>query len=105
MRSVNNLVELADGRELVGPQEAHADFGAEIVFSPDRGARQAAEHGDLTDVRERVGNRALEEPRGRRSQREAGAEIGVQCLEGGVETPNFLFSGKRLRIVPSLVPL
>ena len=39
---------------------ASDDFGPEIVFAEDWGTREAAEHGDLADMIEGVGNRALE---------------------------------------------
>ena len=55
------LLKFAAGGGLLEADVAGGDFGFEIVFALHRGAGESAEHGDLADVRQRVGNGALEE--------------------------------------------
>jgi hypothetical protein len=56
------LVELASRRRLFGADAADYDVGAKVVLSPHRRAGQGAACGGLPDVRERIGDRALEKP-------------------------------------------
>jgi hypothetical protein len=56
---------------LLQPDAAGSDIGAEIIFAANRCARQAAQHGDLSDVRECIRNRPLKKLFGRGSQRES----------------------------------
>jgi len=46
---------------LFGADAASGDVRSEIVFAHDGGAAEAAEHGDLADVIESVGDGALKE--------------------------------------------
>ena len=57
----NCLVEFATRGGLVRAYTSGSDGGFVIVFALDWAAGQAAEHGELTDVRERVGYWTLEE--------------------------------------------
>ena len=52
-------IEFADGRSLLQPDVAGSALGAEIIFPANRSARQAAQHGDLSDVRECIRDRPL----------------------------------------------
>src|SRR5215472_5548122 len=56
-----SLVEFAAGNGLFGADTASDDVGFEIVFAQNGGAGQAAQHCNLSDVTERVGDGALEE--------------------------------------------
>jgi hypothetical protein len=64
-------IEFADGRSVLQPDAAGSDIGAEIIFAANRCTRQAAQHGDLSDVRECIRNRPLKKLFGRGSQRES----------------------------------
>ena len=46
---------------MFGADAASGDVRSEIIFAPDGGAAEAAEHGDLADVIEGIGDGALKE--------------------------------------------
>ena len=62
-------VEFDLRRCLVRADAAGRDLGDEVVFAADRCAGQQAERGKLADVREGVGQRALEQLLGRAAER------------------------------------
>src|SRR5436309_694836 len=53
-------VELTTRRRLLRSEAAGHDVGAVVVLAAYRGAGGTAQHRELADVSERVGNRALE---------------------------------------------
>ena len=55
------LFKFAARSGLVEADAARGDFGLEIIFAEDGRTSQTAQHGDLADVIEGVGDRALEE--------------------------------------------
>ena len=77
------------------------NLGDKKVFSAGGAAGEAAQHGQLAHMGERIGYRPLEELLDRRMQRLIGGEIGVKCLERVKETPLFLFLGLRFGGVPT----
>jgi len=54
-------LEFAVRGGLFGADAASGDVRSEIIFAPDGGAAEAAEHGDLADVIEGIGDGALKE--------------------------------------------
>src|SRR5205814_5435753 len=81
---------------------ADGDFGLEEVFAGDGGACQAAKHRDLTDVRERVGDRSLKEPFG--GACEPGVrEMPVQPRESSGEANDFRIPILRGRFLPGVL--
>src|SRR4029077_11966524 len=54
------ILEFAARRGLVRPDPAGHDIGPRVVFPFDSGAGQPAQHRELADVGQRIGNRALE---------------------------------------------
>src|SRR5207302_6873064 len=78
-------LKLPARRRLLGPDTARDDLGDEVVFAADGRAREAAARGHLSDMRQRVGDGALEELFGRRHERSAGGQVGVEGRERGEE--------------------
>ena len=97
--------EFAAGCGLFGADAAAGDFGFEIVFAFDGGAREAPKHGDLTDVIEGIGDRCLEEALDGSVKRFIRREVIVECFEGGEEAIEFRVPGERSGIVPGLLAL
>jgi len=89
-----NGVDLADG-----------DGGDVEVFSACGRAGKAAEHGELADVGERVGDGALHEALDGRLDRRGGGEVSVECGESSEESLLLLRPGEELRVVPGGVSL
>ena len=90
---------------MVGADPASDDVGFQIVFAEDGRASQAAEHGDLADVIQRVGDGALEKAFGGTVERFGRGEAVVELLDGGEEAVNFGVPGKRCRVLPGLLAL
>ena len=97
--------KLSNRRSLAGSDTSGGDLGAEVVFPLDRRTRQSAEHRDLSDMRQRVCDRALEELLRWKLQRQAGSEIAVESLQAGKKPLRLLIPGKRLGIVPCMFSL
>ena len=87
---------------------AHApggDMGEKIVFAAHRAAGQAAEHSNLADVRERVGDGPLKQFLGRKSKGFLRRQAPVESPERGKEARDFPLPGLRRRIAPNVFPL
>ena len=90
---------------LVLTNAARSDICLEVVFARDGRAVESAQHGDLADVSEGVGDGALEELFRGGVERLAGVEIVVKITESLEEAIYFLSPGQRLGIVPGLFAL
>src|SRR6266567_1484626 len=90
---------------LLEPDAAGGDVRFEIVFTFDRGAGEAAEHGDLADVIEGVGDGALEEAFDGLMERLAGGEIIVELFYGGKEALDFGVPRQWCGVMPGLLAL
>ena len=90
---------------MLGADAAGRDVGAVVVFASDGRAREAAKHGKLADMVQRVGDRALKEFFGRFVERLGGGEAAVKGRESGEEASDLLRPGERGRVVPSLLAL
>lgn len=66
---------------LLGANPARDDLSLEIVFPFDRTASQAAQQGDLADVRKRVRDRPLKKPLDRAMQRFRRSQIVIEFFE------------------------
>src|SRR6266568_1372037 len=97
--------EFAARGGLVWTDAARGDVRFEIVFTFDRGAGEAAEHGDLADVIEGVGDGALEEAFNRLVERLAGGEITVEVFYGGKEALDFGVPWQWCGVMPGLLAL
>jgi hypothetical protein len=98
-------VEFAAGCGLVEADASGGDVGFEIVFAFDRGAGQAAEHGDLADVREGVGDGALQEAFDGSVEWLGRGQVIVEPFQGGEEAFDFGVPGEWCGVVPGLLPL
>lgn len=81
---------------------ADGDFSDVEIFSSRGAAGEAAEHGQLADVGEGVGDGALEEALDGGVERSVGGQVGIEGLEGGEEALLLLRPGERLGVVPGL---
>ena len=61
LRYQTSSVELPARRRLLWPHPSGSDFGNEVVFAAHRGAGNPPQHGDLSHMGERIGDRALEQ--------------------------------------------
>ncbi len=82
-----------------------SDFSSEIIFAFHRRAGQTPEHGDLPDMRERIGDGGLQKSFCGRMQRLAGSEVVVEFFQGGKEAFNFVAPRQRCGVVPGLLAL
>lgn len=98
--AARKLLEGLDCCRLRGAHLAHGDRGNVVVFSADGSAGQAAQHGELANMREGVGDGALEEAIDGRVEFGTRREVGIEGAKRG-EKP-LLFGGprKRLGVVP-----
>ena len=99
------LIEFAAGCGLAKADAAGGDVGFEIIFALDWGAGQAAEHGELANVREGVGNGALQEAFDGSVERLGGGQIIVEFFQGGEEAIDFGVPGEWRGVVPGLLAL
>lgn len=76
----NRLIEFAAGGGLLRAHASGGDGGFVIVFTFDRASREAAEHSELADVRERVGDGTLQEAFDGSLQRLRGGQEVVELL-------------------------
>jgi hypothetical protein len=95
--------KLTAGHRLFEAQPTGDNVRLVIVFAEDRRAREAAEHGDLANVVERIGNGALEEAFERAVERLARGEVVVKPFCGGEETVDFGVPRQGPRVVPGLI--
>src|SRR5580765_9117593 len=95
-RFQTDSVEFAFGFFLIRPKVAGFDFGARVVLALHRLAGYAAKHGDLTDVREGVGNRALKHSLARSGQLGIRSEVIIECLQSCMEASYFIVPTERL---------
>ena len=94
------LVEFEIGLGLVWAQAAGGDIGLEIVFTLDGSACHAAEHGELADVVEGVGDGTLKEFFGGGVEGFGTGEIVVELLEGSEKAVDFVLPAQGVGIVP-----
>src|SRR6266567_2761063 len=98
-------LEFAAGGGLLKADAPGGDFGFEIVFALHRGAREAAKHGDLADVRERVGDGGLQKSFRGRMQRLGGSEVVIEFFHGRKKAIDFGAPRQRCGVVPGLLAL
>jgi hypothetical protein len=99
------LVKLTHRRSLIGTHPSSDDMCFVVILSAHRHACQAPQHRDLSDMRERIGYRSLEELFGRFVHRLLRSQICFECLKSRKETPDFGIPWKRIRITPLLLAL
>src|SRR6266705_4021031 len=97
--------EFAARGGLVQSDAAGGDVGFEIVFTLNGRAAEAAEHGDLADVIEGVGDGTLEEAFDGLVERLGGGEIIVELFYGGKEALDFGVPRQWCRVMPGLLAL
>src|SRR5260370_21901176 len=97
--------ECGGGSGLCGADAVGGGVNCEIVITKDRTVGQAAEHGDLADVMEGVGDGALEESLGIAVKRFGGGQVVVKIFDGRVETIDLGVPWQRRRVVPGLPAL
>ena len=90
-----------DGRGLVGGDLAGGNGGYKEVFAAGGAAGKAAEHGELADMGEGVGNGPLHEAFDGDFDFAAGGEKGVERAQGLKEAFLLLLPDGRLRGVPA----
>jgi len=93
-----------DGRGLSCAYLASLDVRYKKVLATGGTTGEAAQHGQLAYVGERIGYGALEKTFGRSAQRRIGGQKGVQGLERLEEAALFLGPGARLGGLPALLP-
>src|SRR3984893_8569622 len=93
---------LARGR-LIRADASDCDFGHEIAFAFHRDTGHPTQHRDLSDVGERVGDRALKQFFGGDFERLFRRQVAVELLHGGEEALAFFFPRKRQGILPLAV--
>ena len=90
---------------LCGADLACGDGGDVEVFAADGAAGEAAKHGELAGVGERVSDGALEESLGRSLERGGGSQVGIESGECGEEALLFRGPVEGLRVLPALIAL
>src|SRR5262249_4844346 len=100
--SLHSSVELPSGWRLRRPPPAGDDVGAGVVLGLDFRAGQAAQHRELADVRQRVGDRALEDALGWDGERRLRRQVVVEALHGREKAFDLAVPFERRRIVPRL---
>jgi len=105
---ISNLcgsVELAVGWGLVRPHAPEGDFGAMVVFPTDRATGHAAQHGDLPDMGQGVGDGALEQfVQGFRKGR-IRSQIGIEAFQSAEEALHFAVPNERRGVMPDFLAL
>ena len=82
-RAAPGYLELRHWLCLPGANAAGGNVCQEVVLAVERAASQTAQHGDLADVRQRIGNRALEQLFSRARRRHIGSQTPVEGPERG----------------------
>src|SRR6185295_10090112 len=96
-------VELPPRRGLLGADAAGGDVGLEVVLAAHGRAGQPAEHGELADVREGVGDRPLEELLRREPQRRLRGQERVDAGEAVEEPRGPLLPGHGRHLAPDVL--
>src|SRR6266705_3755426 len=102
---VDTLLEFAAGNGLVETHAARGDVGFEIIFAEDGRTGQAAQHGDLADVIERVRDGALKETFSRTMERLRRSEVIVELWQRCEKAIDLRIPRQRREVVPSLFAL
>lgn len=102
---LNALFKFAPRDRLFLANAAGDDIGFEIVLAEDGRAGEAAEHGNLADVREGVGDRALEEASQSAIKWLSRSKTVVEFFYGAVEAVDFGVPRERHGVVPGLLAL
>src|SRR3954468_15997355 len=76
-------------RRLLRTDPAGDDVGAVVVLAAHRSASEPPEQRQLADMGERVGNRTLEDPLGRRGHRGVRCEVRIEPLKGVEKARDF----------------
>src|SRR5882724_7157724 len=84
-------IEFAPGCGLLRTDPPRRNVGSEITLASNGPAGHAAEHHDLPDMGEGIGDGALQEPLGRSVQGLGGGQVVVEALQPGEEPGSFLF--------------
>ena len=100
-----SLLELTLRLGLFRAHSAYGDFRPEVILTPHRAAGQAAQHGNLADVREGISDRALKQPFHGTGEWRFGSKTLVKSFQRGKEASRSLLPGERRGIVPSLFAL
>lgn len=85
---------------MVRAYAAGGDFGHGVVFSLDGEAGEAAEHRQLADVSQRIGDGALEEFFYGGVERLFGGKVVIEGFKGGEEAVHFPVPFEGLGVVP-----
>ena len=99
------LVKLTHRGSLILAHSPSDDMRFMVILPAHRRACQAPQHGDLSDVRERIRYRSLEELLGRFVERLIRSQICFECLQSRKETQDFRVPSKRIGIAPLLLAL
>src|ERR1017187_9932860 len=75
-----SLIEVDDRCRLLHAHPPSRDVRHDVILAAHLAPGQTAQHGELAHVRQRIGNRPLEELLRRNAQRNAGAQPPVECL-------------------------
>src|SRR6516225_8927912 len=102
---LHTLLEFAAGNGLVETYAARGDVGFEIIFAENGRTGQAAQHGDLPDMIERVRDGALKKTFSRTVERLRRSEVIVELLERGEKAIDLGVPRQRRGLVPSLFAL
>jgi uncharacterized membrane protein len=97
------LVELDAWRRLLRSHSAGDDVGPQIVLASNGRTREAAQHGELAGVGERIRDRTLKQQLRRPSQRRIGREIIVELAKRGEEARDVGVPIGRRGIVPTML--
>src|ERR1043165_1435570 len=79
--SITISLELGSRRGLLRADAPGGDVRLVIVFAANRRVRETAQHRDLSDVRQRVGNRTLKQPLCADCKRRVGPQVVVEFLQ------------------------
>ena len=90
---------------MVQADAAGNDVGFEVVLAQDGRASQTAQHGNLADVIERIGDRALEEALSGAVERLGRRQVVVELLDDSEKPFDFGVPLERCGVVPSLFAL
>ena len=98
-----NSFEFALRSGLAETDAAGGDIGFEIILAFYRGLRETAEHGDLPDVGECVGDRPLKKLVNGSPERLGGREVIIELFYSSEEAIDFGVPGEGRGVVPNLL--
>ena len=98
-------LKFAAGNRLFETDASCGDVSSEIALTQDRGAGETAEHGDLADMIEGVGDRALEESFRRSVKQFGSGQMVVKLFHGRKKSFDFGVPCQRRGVVPGLFAL